>query len=254
MGAFEKLCKKASRENPVEHPASKGSSSSVSPTPDLSPLRAFQREYRAAEDWGGRYRVLRRHLPLVGGFGQFGEDVHQETLSALIGYRYVKKAYIKAGMMMPDAMARNLYALESNSVDQLTPNMARMMSILIQTSSNRGESDMKGKKEAKKETNLGVSQYYLEIFENQAKAKLTDQQIADVIESKTGAMPTFKNISSYRHAYNNGNIQGQSKCPAEKCKAVRVSKAKPKKPMSEETKAKLKAYTAAKKNKTAKKK
>lgn len=92
----------------------------------------------------------------------------------------------------------------------------------------------------------GVSQYYLEIFEAQPKAQLTDAQIVDAIKAKTGKAPTAKSVASYRCMYNAGKIEGQKAVPAAKVKAVRVKKEKAKKPMSEETKAKLKAYTANK--------
>ena len=248
----EKLYKQSKREAQSEHPG-KSSSSSASPILDTRRLISFQKEYAAAQDYSAKYRVLRVRWLEVGN-NEMMPDFCQEVLSALIGYRYMKAAYNEAGLMMPDRAAKNLYALEKNDIKGLSPNMARMMAILTASSTNRGEEGMAKKASSKKETVLGVSQFYLEVFENQAKAKLTDVQIVDIIKGKTGNEPTLKNVASYRCMYNAGNLQGQSKCPAEKVKAVRISKAKPKKPMSEETKAKLKAYTAAKKAKAAKKK
>lgn len=252
MSKQEKLYAKAEKENPIPLPEEK-SSLNCSPFINMGPLHKFQREYGAAQDYAGRYRVLRCHWFYVGE-NQLLPNIHQEVLSALIGYKYLRAAYNNAGKMMPDAAMRNLYALEKGDLNDLTPNMARMVNILIQTSNNRGEERMP--KKANKKTVLGVSQFYLEIFENQAKAKLTDEQIIEVIRLQSGNAPTAKNVASYRCMYNAGRIQGQSKCPTipEKCKAIRMSKTKPKKPMSEETKANLKAYTAAKKAKAAKKK
>jgi len=243
MGAFEKLCKKAARDNPISFPEKDKSSSSL-PLIDTRRLISFQREYAAAQDYAGKYRVLRvRWLEVAR--NQQMPDFHQEILSALIGYRYLAIAYAEKGLMMPINLVKNLEALEQGDISKMRPHMSRMMTILTQTNTNRGEEEMVKNTEAKKGS--GVSHLYLEIFENQGKAKLTDEAIANTIETATGTLPTLKNVASYRCMYNAGKLHGQKACPKDKVKAVRISKAKPKKPMSEETKAKLKKYTADKK-------
>lgn len=234
------------------------SSSSSSLLVNMEALRKFQREYSEAKDFAGKYKVLRVNWLYVGK-NQPLPDLHQEVLSALIGYRYIAEAYLDADLPMPKQMAQNLEALERQDMESLTPNMARMMKILTQTSTNRGEEEMKKVKkegQAPKEAYQSkhqVSHLYLEIFENQAKAQLRDEQIIEAISKKTGEAPTAKNVASYRCMYNAGKLQGQKVVPALKVKAVRAKKEKAaKKPMSEETKAKLKAYTAKKKAEKAK--
>lgn len=217
-----------------------------SPLINMGALRKFQREYADVKDFAGKYRVLRVHWLYVGK-GEALPESHQETLSALIGYRYIAQAYQDANFPIPRPVAQNLAALEKNELGSMTPNMNRMMKILTQTSTKQGEDSMV-KKADKKESKAGVSQFYLEIFEAQSKAQLTDVQIQAAIDKKTGIQPTTKNVASYRCMYNAGELQGQKAVPAAKVKAVRPpSVKKPKKPMSEETKAKLKAYTAKKK-------
>ena len=246
---FEKLCKKASRDNPIHFQEAESSSSS-SPSVSTDRLHRFNREYNAADDYAQRYTVLRRWWADLG----LGEmpDRHQEMLSAQVGYEIQARAFVNAEIVLPSNLMKNLIASRNGDVEGFTPGMKRMLEIGMKTNEKKGGDGIAKKASSKKETVLGVSQFYLEIFENQKTAKLTDSQIQDAIKAKTGAMPTAKNVASYRCMYNAGNLQGQSKFPAEKCKAVRVSKAKPKKPMSKETKAKLKAYTAAKKAKAAK--
>lgn len=254
MSKLEKLYAKSRRENPIqppEAPSSSSSSPASAASPDLSRLIFFQKEFNGAADFPARYTVLRRWWPAfcVGSM----PEVHQQLLSVRIGYEIVAKTYAEAGMLLSPTLEKNLLALRDFDIEGMSANMKVMMRILTQTGTSERGDEMAKKAAVKKEAVLGVSQFYLEVFEGQAKAKLTDAQIAAAIKAKTGGEPTLKSVASYRCMYNAGRIHGQSKCPAEKCKAVRVSRAKAKKPMSEETKAKLKAYTAAKKAKAAKK-
>ena len=254
MSTMERLLRKNQRKNPVEHPA-KGSSSSTgaaSPSssdsafPDLKRLHEFQGEWNAADSYPLRYGVVRRWWPVV--VGAEMPDRHVLLLHARIGYELQETAYLVAGLEVPKSVRRNVDAIRDWNIGAMTDNVRRMLKIEIERNPQQQGEDMAKKTAGKvKASKTGVNHLYLEIFEQQARAQLTDLQIQAAIKSKTGSEPTFKNIASYRNAYNNGRLAGQKSCPA-KVKAIRPKKEKIKKPMSAETKAKLKAYTETKKN------
>lgn len=221
--------------------------------PDLAELFAFTREWNEAINWAGQYRVLRVWWTKVS-----NEEMPKapgDLIYARIGYELQAKAYDKAGIVMPKKVAKSLAAIRRWDIEGLAPGIKSMLKIMINHNqkNQQGESDMVKVKKAgankkgAESKRVNVNQFYLEIFENQAKAQLTDDQIADVIEKKAGSRPSAKNVASYRCMYNAGKLAGQKTVPA-KVKAVRPKKEpKAKKPMSEETKAKLKAYTEKKK-------
>ncbi len=220
---------------------------STSCLPDFSSLTAFTREWNLADSYPLRYRVLRTWWPKT--CEEEMPKFHADLLQTRIAYELQARAYIDAAATMPKSVAQNLAAMRVFKVEEMTPNMRRMLEISI-ANKKQGEEQM-ARKTAEKGARQNVSQFYLEVFEGQAKAQLTDAQIVETIEKKTGNKPSAKNVASYRCMYNAGKLEGQKGVPIAKVKAVRPKSDKPKvkKPMSEETKAKLKAYTAAKKKK-----
>lgn len=230
-------------------------------TESFKQLRSYQRQWIDAENWPAQYRVLRIWWPKV--CKDEMPKINAELLHTRIAYELQACAYIEAGMEMPKGVAQNYKAAKAFKIKDMTNNMRSVMEILIKSQSQK-ENGMDSKKvkkaksaEVEKVSRQSVSQFYLEIFEAQAKAGLTDEQIAAAIKEKAGQMPTLKNVASYRCMYNAGKIQGQKTVPSVKVKSVRaISEKAPKvkKPMSEETKAKLKAYSEKKKKLTIKKK
>ena len=228
----------------------KKTANTVSTSANFSELRRFQNEWNAADSDAVKYRVLRLWWPNIKCVYDMPINQHASVIHSRIGYELQAYAYFVAGIPVPVSVQKNLDALREWKISDLSDNLRRMLEIEIaKNPTNTGDESMVAKKTDGKEkvTRAGVAQFYLEIFESQTKNLLTDVQIAASIKTKTGSEPTLKNIASYRNSYNNGKLAGQNGCPT-KVKAVRPpSKAKAKKPMSEETKAKLKAYTAAKK-------
>jgi len=216
---------------------------------DFSLLYKFQKEWASADNWSLQYTVIRKWWPTVCDIKI--PEVDAELLQTRIGYELQASAYIEARIPMPKSVLQNLQAIREFRVDRMTQRMSKFMGIIME-SKKQGEVKMGNKKVKanKKEVRQGVSAFYLEIFAGQAVSALTDEQIAKAIEGKTGSLPTLKNVASYRCMYNAGKLQGQKNVPSGKVKAVRAKSDRPAKPkvtMSEETKAKLKAYSAKKK-------
>lgn len=216
-------------------------------TEGFKQLRDFQKQWTNAENWPEQYKVLRIWWSKV--CKEEMPKINAELLHTRIAYELQACAYIESKTKMPEKVAQNYKAIAAFKIEKMTQGMKQIMEILMK---NQEEREMPGKSKiilsgAKK---TSVSQFYLEIFEAQAQTKLTDEQIAQIIETKAGQKPTLKNVASYRCMYNAGKIQGQKTVPSAKVKAVRPKSEKPakeKKPMSEETKAKLKTYSGKKK-------
>lgn len=224
--------------------------SSVVPTPYAS---CFLNCWRTVDTFGGKYRVLKSFWDVLLKEEAMPESVPQEMLKYRLAYEFIAMDHVLAKRPLPEKCKMNLEAARKYDVTGFHKDARGLAEIALKTEEG-GSNDMTTTKtkKANKTDRVGVVHIYLEVFENQKTAQLTDVQIADLIEKKSGNRPTPKSVASYRCYYNQGTLAGQKTAPKDKVKAVRPVSDKPakeKKPMSEATKAKLKAYTAEKKAK-----
>ncbi len=227
-------------------PENKNNSASISSV--ATPFhRSFGELWRQVDSDGSKRRLIRDFWPSVVVTEEI-PDKPIEMLRLRLAYEFLALDHTLAKVSLPEKVAKNLEAARNYNIDGLSDSMKTFTKLTIQQQEGDKE-NMKTSKKAPKTNRVGVVHYYVEIFDAQATAKLTDEQIAQAIEKKSGTKPTAKNVSSYRCYYNQGKLDGQKGKPKEPIKAVRihVASTKPKKPMSEETKNRLKAYTAAKK-------
>jgi hypothetical protein len=197
---------------------------------------------------GSKYQVLRTFWAVLLPEESMPDSVHHEILKNRLAYEFMAMDYKIAGVSLPEKCRINLEASRKYDVKLMHKDMRGLTEIAIQKQEEGGEHMATKAKKENKTSKTGVAAFYLEIFENQKSAQLTDEQIADVIEKKTGNRPISKGVASYRCYFNAGTIKGQKTAPKEKVSAVRPAKEpKAKKPMSEATKAKLKEYSAKKK-------
>lgn len=221
--------------------------------PKLKKFRTFYTKYIQAESYTAKYRVLADYYNDL-----FSQRIPLQPLELVlnkISYELLRQDYADEGVIPPKKVLHNIRASANFSINELTENMRQYTRINIQH--QKGEEIMvkKGKtkkaavsKKAAKDTvkKVGVAHLYLEIFDQQAKNQLTDEQIADAIEKKSGTRPTGKNVASYRCMYNAGNIAGQTKVPT-KVKAFRGKASKVSAKPSTKKKLVLKKKTAKKK-------
>ncbi len=194
---------------------------------------------------GGRHRVLRDFWPAV--IEESMPDSQPvEMLHLRVAYEMLEKDYLLQKRVMPDKVRENLEASRSYNLSAFKGTVKALTEIALKKAEQEGES----MSEKKEKSGKGGAHVYIQIFENQAKAQLTDSQICDAVEKATDMRPTEKTVASYRCYFNAGSLSGQKTTPKDKVKAVRPKSDKPakaKKPMSAETKAKLKAYGDKKK-------
>lgn len=216
---------------------------SIVPTPFSS---MFLLHWNEAKETSAKYHVLRRFWLALQLEGAMPDSVPQEMLKNRLAYEFLEMDHKMAKVSFPEKCQANLEAARKYNIKDMQGNMKVYTEIAIK--SEQGGGDTMETKEKKTER-TGVAPFYLEIFEKQKTAKLTDEMIADVIEQKTGNRPTSKGVASYRCYFNAGTVKGQKTAPKEKLKAIReVKEKKAKAPMSEATKAKLKAYADKKKS------
>lgn len=204
--------------------------------PDLSELISLQREWSFANTYPLQYGVVSRWWAKACPGEEFDSGRNVLVVYARIGYELQARCYNRSKINIPRNVMNNLEALREWNIEKLSRNFRVMLKIDIVKSGQQQERDMVKKKEGKK-VRSSVSQFYLEVFENQAKMQLVDEEIADVIQAKTGDRPSLKNVASYRCMYNAGKLQGQKGVPSQKAKAVRPTKEKIKKVTKEKPKA-----------------
>ncbi len=204
---------------------------------------SFSLAYRRADSFGAKHKLLRDFWA-----ARFdGASMPEEKLELLhlrLSYEFMELDHILAKVPLPQKCKQNLEAARKYDVEGLHKDMKALVEIALNQEEGGTENMAKDKKAKKESSRPQVVHHYLEIFENQAKAQLTDDQIADAIEKKVGQKPTTKNVASYRCYYNQGKLEGQKTAPKDKLKAVRVVKAKAEKA---EPKAKAKVKIGKKK-------
>lgn len=187
---------------------------------------SFNKEWTSAESNSAKHRVIREFWEALIPGEKIPENIQVEMLGLRLSYEFLAMDHIIAKVQLPMKIAMNLEASRQYKVELLHKNMKALTEIELSTIEKGGKEMVK----AKKTNRVEVVHLYLEIFEKQAKDNLTDEQIACLIETKTGNKPTVKNVASYRCYYNQGKLAGQKSKPKVALRSVKniVKKEEPK--------------------------
>lgn len=175
-------------------------------TPFYSSFNKFLEE---AETPGAKYRVIRNFWPVVIKEENVPDSIHLDLLGLRLSYEFLLLDHLAAGISFPEKCKINLEAARKYDPNLLHRDMKNLMNISLNS------------EEEKENKKVSMVKFYIEIFENQFKNKLTDEQIAEFIFKKSGNRPSLKSVSSYRFSFNRGNLDGQKSKPKQIVKAIR---------------------------------
>jgi hypothetical protein len=212
----------------------------VQPTnlyPKCLRLKQFQKQIKAADSYPARYRLLSQYFENI--WHCILPNRPLDLIENKIAYYLLKTDYIEESFPIPEKIKQKIKASEKYEIGD--------DSILKCVMKFNLKKEKEMAKESKKKK--PVAYLYLEIFDKQLSKKLSDEEIAKVVEKETGIAPTMKNVASYRCMYNAGKVQGQKTAPAARVPAFNKKKPYDKTPIKKPAVKKEKKKVITKKKK-----
>lgn len=192
-------------------------------------LTDFLKEYDRTESISGKNLLLAANYREIF-HADMPEGIPLELIKTKIAYKILAEYYEAAGVSMPEKTRINFQAAQAFDIEKMAPGMRSLMQITMKEKQEEevaiSKNGSKSKTKSKTAAQTGVAHLYVEIFNAQPTKQLTDTEIAELIKSKTGNLPSPKAIANFRCYYNAGRLSGQKGKPKEKIKSYRPKKNK----------------------------